>query len=143
MEVTMSTYKLLILCLFSQTLLAGEWSITLQNRETEKISVLHPTARDYFFPERANYEWKCLLKKEKMTFDNQGLPTLGRLIACATRDGEVIGGTLVCNNFSFDAKIGDDSHILMPEACTDELELKELGATVPNIKIIIKYEWWK
>lgn len=138
----MNAYKLLFLWLFSFASCAGEWSITLQNREAGENPVFHVPKTNYFFPQRVNHEWQCLLGKEYMTLTDQGLPALGRVLACTTKDWEFIGGTITCENLNFGTN-GDNSHLLMPEPCVDELELKELSPTVPNIKVVIKYEWWR
>lgn len=139
----MNIYPLLILCLFSQILFAGEWSIQFQNRETGANPIFKVPHTDYFFPQRINHEWQCLLGKEYLTLTDQGLPALGRVLACTTKDWEFIGGTIACENLNFDGNGTDNSHILMPEPCVDELELKELGPNAPNIKVVVRYEWWK
>lgn len=137
-------YALLLFMLFlSFNCFSGEWSIQFQNRETGDNPVFQVPKTDYFFPQRTNHEWQCLLKKEEIILNDQGFPVLGRVLACATKDGGFIGGTIACENLNFGINGDDASHMLMPEPCVDELELKELGPTVPNIKIVVKYEWWK
>jgi len=170
----MNTYKLIFLWIFSFAASAGQWSVAIQNSETETNSVLQATRNDFYFPNRSNDQWFCLLSKEKKIINNKGIPSLSRILLCATNYGRHVGGTMICENLQFETKNGDNSHLLMPEPCVDELELyqmpfafqankqvytrqlefsskenssaisiNDLGGDALNIKIVVKYEWWK